>query len=137
MFFGYKMYNELGITNYKEDTIEIYINRLVKKNKKIGKYKSTYVDIHFSASICSMIRTLELIQKGYRIKDRDDAEYLKNMDLPLATYSDLMFEMINDAIKYNYSAIVTLDRKLSKYSIPNKCLEWFCFKLLCSWNNIF
>lgn len=123
MFVGYKMYNQYGISQYKDSKIEIYTSKLSKEHKTIGNYVLKGVDLPFTNDICNMIKSLELIQNGYKIKDRDDKSYLENMDLPLATYQDYIFEIVNDAIKYNYSTIVTLDRKLSKYGIPNKCRE--------------
>ena len=123
MYVGYTMYNNDGISTYKDDTVEIYTNRLHTRHKKIDKYLFTYVGIPFTTEVRNLIRALELIQKGYTIKERDDEAYTLVMLSSLVHYSDLNFTMINDVIKYNYSTIAALSRKLQQCSIENKCLE--------------
>lgn len=125
MFVGYKLYNQLGVSKHHDDIIEIYTNRLATKHKYIGNYIITQVDVPYNIDVCCLIQSLELIQNGYKIIDKDEDAYIQNMDLPLAQYKEYAFQLINDAKKYNYSTICTLDRKLSKYCIPNKCLETY------------
>lgn len=123
MYVGYTMYNKYEISDHKDEFIEVYTNKMHTKHKNIENYKLTYVPVPFTVDVVNMIKTLELIQKGYRIIDVNNERYFQEMDLPLAAYSDETFAIVNEAIKYNYSTICTLKNKLDKYGIPNKCLE--------------
>ena len=72
MFVGYKLYNQLGVSKHHDDIIEIYTNRLATKHKYIGNYIITQVDVPYNIDVCCLIQSLELIQNGYKIIDKDE-----------------------------------------------------------------
>ena len=47
MFVGYKMYNDLDVSDHMDRTVEIYTNRIGSAHKSIGKYHLTYADVVF------------------------------------------------------------------------------------------
>ena len=113
MIIGYSMYNDLGISSHKEETIEI-ITRMVpnRSHKNIGKYHLTGADILFTDRIRKLIRTLELIEAGNSIQDMDFLKYNEVRSAGFLVYSDAEFDEISKSIRYQYSTVITLDMLL-------------------------
>ena len=69
---GYKMYNDLGITEHTEKTIVIYTNAMETTIKNIGDdYKLILFNAMFDNHIKKLIICLELIENGRSIIDYD------------------------------------------------------------------
>ena len=125
MVVGYAMYNEIGVSTHKEETVRIYTKMIPDgSHKNIGKYHLTGADILFTGSVKRLLRTLELIEAGTGIEDVDYLRYHEIRLDGLGAYSDPEFEEICRSIRYQYSTIVTLDLLLKDTDrYPNNCLN--------------
>lgn len=56
MFVGYKMYNDLLISDHVSDTVEIYTDRIGAAHKNIGNYHLTHVNLVFDDYTKRLIR---------------------------------------------------------------------------------
>lgn len=111
---GYSMYNSLGVSEHKDEFVEIYTNLLANHQKTIGKYRLYSFDIEiFTEQYKNLIFALELIEKGPYIKDCNESVRLSLIEYYLKDYSDLLFEFIIKAHEYNYSTICSLQRILT------------------------
>lgn len=121
---GYKMYNELGITEHIEKPIVIYTNAMETTTKNIGDdYKLILFDAMFDEDIKKLIICLELIENGRHIIDYDLKRIYEILQDYLQYYDNLSFETIAENIRYSLSTIATLDELLSKLHVPNRALE--------------
>ncbi len=110
MLVGYAMYNAYSISDYQDDTIEIYTKVIPQgSHKNINKYHLTGVDILFSEKAKSLIRTLELIEHGNSIRNIDYLKYGEVRNAGLSIYSNALFDEISKAVRYQYSTIVSFD----------------------------
>lgn len=121
---GYKMYNELGITEHTEKPIVIYTNAMETTTKNIGDdYKLILFDAMFDEDIKKLIICLELIENGRHIIDYDLKRIYEILQDYLQYYDNLSFETIAENIRYSLSTIATLDELLPKLHVPNRVLE--------------
>lgn len=129
---GYKFYNEINVTDYKEKTIYILTDLIDTKTKTIGDYKLEKLDLtDITENDISLIRLLELIENRHKIIDRDDKKIDDMIEIYVSSYNELSFEKIIKVRKYSFSTICTLDRLLKKYKKrDNECISIYnsmCF----------
>ena len=63
---GYVLFNNLGLTDYKDYSVVIYTNELGIKSKTIGNIQLKKMDlVSFDHKTKSIITALELLEKGF------------------------------------------------------------------------
>ena len=122
---GYKMYNDLGVTEHQEKPIIIYTNAMDTSAKNIGDdYKLIHVDItFFDKRVKQLIICLELIQNRNSIKECNIIALDEILIDYLQTYEDFYLREVLSQIYYSYSTIVTLEEILNKLHIPNSAMQ--------------
>lgn len=121
---GYKLYNDLGITEHAEKPIVIFTNAMETTTKNIGNdYKLILFDAMFDDNIKKLIICLELIENGRKIIDYDLKRIYEVIQDYLQYYDNFSFETIVENIRYSLSTIATLDELLSKLHVPNRVME--------------
>lgn len=121
---GYSFYNDIGITNYQDNKKEILTSLIDKKTKKVGKTVLIKMDlISFNKQHKSIIYSLELIDKKYKIIDCDIEKLNRYIQIYIQDYNDLPFEEIIKERKYQYSTICTLDRLLTDINKMHDCIN--------------
>lgn len=122
---GYKLYNDLGITNHQESPIVIYTNTMNTTVKKIGdKYRLELFDlIMFDEHIKKLIICLELIENKNKIIDADLFKLASILMDYLQDYHDIDLEMILNKHKYQYSTLISLEELLTKLNIKNRVID--------------
>lgn len=121
---GYKMYNELGVSNHEEKPTVIYTNAMDTTMKNIGEdYKLVLFDIFMDSWMKKLIICLELIENKNDIINRDLYRMNEILIDYLQYYSDSSLEEILNVHMYQYSTLVTLDELLKNLKIKNKVLE--------------
>lgn len=125
MIIGYTLFNNIGLTVYQDDKIEIYTNAITTKQKTIGKFLLKKVDLEFIDEIIDLVSLLEILYVGFGMRGGDFITY-KNVTYLLAqSYTDENFKKIIAAIRYKYSTIVKLNELLNRLNIEHFCLEFF------------
>jgi len=122
MMIGKEMYNYYDIGDLDGDMIEIYTNKIISKNKSIGKYHLIKFDTYFYDEVVNLVTSLELIEKVSSIKDINYIRYNEEKEFGATSYTDEIFKVIITQHKYKYSTIATFDGLLSKFFIDNKAL---------------
>ncbi|MCR4962958.1 MAG: hypothetical protein K6B40_03665 [Firmicutes bacterium] len=89
MYSEYTMFNDLEITSYQNEFIEIYTNKLSTRIKTIGKYQLTRIDIPFTPQIVSVITLLDCIEKGHSIIDANIIKLRDIIESLAQEYSDV------------------------------------------------
>ncbi len=113
MVVGYTMYNQLGITDHKDDFIYIYTNRIATKNKTIRNFKMKQTNhLFFGKEEKDLITILELIEHKSSIIDCDYVRLSEVIMEKLPSYSDLYLRDIVRNLHYQYATIITLERIL-------------------------
>ena len=124
---GYVLFNNLGLTNYKDDNVVTYTNELGMKSKTIGNIQLKKMDlVSFDHRTKSIILASELLEKGFNnIIDCDCIKtivVLENVCWNIMT-SYFLFEDIVRNHKYLNLTILKLQEKLNRLLIPNNCVE--------------
>lgn len=125
MIVGYALYNEIGLTDYQDDKIEIYTNAIAANKHNIGHISLNRVDLEFNSAIVDLVSLLEIIDAGSSIKKRDKYMCDQAEILLSQSYSDELFGYIIKAKSYKYSTIIYLDKLLTRNFISHRCLEIF------------
>ena len=125
MLVGYSLYNEIGLTDYQDDKIEIFTNAIAANKHNIGHISLNRVDLEFNSAIVDLVSLLEIIDAGSSIKKRDKYMCDQAEILLSQSYSDEIFGYIIKAINYKYSTIIYLDKLLTRNFISHRCLESF------------
>ncbi len=125
MFVGYKMYNDLQISDHSDSTVEIYTNKIGAAHKSIGKYHLTYADLYFDHHAKSIIQTLELIEHGSRIIDIDYLQYNSIRQSGYRRYLDFDINRVITGIHYQYSTLVTFHMQLKEAGFSNDFLQTY------------
>ena len=125
MIVGYSLFNNIGLTDYQDEKIELYTNAITANQHTIGRISLKCVDLKFSNTIVDLISLLEIIDAGYDIIGCNYVAYIEIESLLCKSYNDALFEKIVKAIKYKYSTISRLSQLLDQYRIGNTCLEIF------------
>ena len=121
---GYQFYNEIGITDYKDNKKEILTSLIDSKTKKVGRTTLVKMNLlSFDRQYKSIIYALELIEKKYKIIDCDIEKLNRFVQISLQDYNDLFFEDIIKERKYQYSTICTLDRLLTDINRQHNCIN--------------
>lgn len=123
MVVGYTLFNNIGLTAYQDEKVEIYTNAIANKQKTIGDFLLKRVDLEFTDEIVDLISLIEILDAGFSMKGADVLSYKRTVELLALTYSDENFTKVNDAIRYKYSTIEKLSELLSRLDIVNTCLE--------------
>ena len=106
MVIGYKLYNELGITEHISNTIEIYTNRLPNgKQKNVRNYHLIGANLMFLEETKRLITLMELIEKHSKIIDLDVKNYAKVRKSIAKIYSEEQVARITRAIPYQHGTI--------------------------------
>ena len=122
---GYTLFNNLGLTDYKDDEVVIYTNELGIISKIIGNIQLKKMDlVSFDHRTKSIITALELLEKGFNhIIDCDCIKTIVVLEKCLLEYHDFLFEDIIRNHKYSNIAILKLQEQLNRLLIPNNCVE--------------
>lgn len=122
---GYVLFNNLGLTDYKDDSVVIYTNELGIKSKTIGNIQLKKMDlVSFDHKTKSIITALELLEKGFNnIIDCDCIKTIVVLEKCLLEYHDFLFEDIIRNHKYSNITILKLQEQLNRLLIPNNCVE--------------
>lgn len=121
---GYSFYNQIGVSSYKNDHVEILTRLIDSKTKKVGNHLLTKANIVFNDKTIPLIYLLELLENGSSIKECDDVKKACMIEYYLNSYSDFFFEEVIKAIDFNYSTICTLNRIMSNIDKKdNNCLK--------------
>ena len=122
---GYVLFNNLGLTDYKDDSVVIYTNELGIKSKTIGNIQLKKMDlVSFDHKTKSIITALELLEKGFNnIIDCDCIKTIVVLEKCLLEYYDFLFEDIIRNHKYSNITILKLQEQLNRLLISNKCVE--------------
>lgn len=125
MFVGYKLFNDVGISDYDNGCIEVYTNNISAIQKNIGRYHLTKADLVFDDNIVDIVALLEIIDIGYVMKGCNFITYQRTLDMLSHSYSDRLFYKVVKAIGYKYSIIKQLSELLERNQVDNNCLEIF------------
>ena len=122
---GYTLFNNLGLTDYKDDNVVIYTNKLGIKSKTIGNIQLKKMDlVSFDHKTKSIITALELLEKGFNnIIDCDCIKTIVILEKCLLEYHNFLFEDIIRNHKYSNITILKLQEQLNRLLIPNNCIE--------------
>ena len=125
MFVGYKMYNDLLISDHVSDTVEIYTDRIGAAHKNIGNYHLTHVNLVFDDYTKRLIQTLELIEHSPRIIDIDYMRYYNVRLNGICSYTEYEIDRVIRSIHYQHSTLVTFAELMKKagfsVDILSKC----------------
>ena len=124
MLVGYTLFNNIGLTDYQDDKIELYTNAITA-NHTVGRISLKRVDLKFSNAMVDLVSLLEIIDAGYDIIGCNYVAFIEIESLLCKSYTDALFEKIVKTIKYKYSTILRLSQLLEQYIIVNSCLEVF------------
>lgn len=125
MYYGYKMLNELDISDYKSPKTELYTSKIGVEHKTIGNYSLTRKQLYFDEEVKDLITVLELINIGLGM----NIEYFNLIACNEAReirYKDYLDWVITNVMKetdYSYSVWVTLDEKLRERGINKTSLN--------------
>lgn len=125
MYTGYALYNQLGISSYKSDVIEIYTYLLSVPHKTIGPFKLTRLNLHFSEQTTSLVALLECLENCGKIKDLEIDRLLNLTFEAPKFYSDLNFSWITQDRKYKRATVNSLSEILKNLGVKNDCLGIF------------
>ena len=114
MFVGYKMYNDLLISDHVSDTVEIYTDRIGAAHKNIGNYHLTHVNLVFDDYTKRLIQTLELIEHSPRIIDIDYMRYYTVRLNGICSYTEYEIDRVIRSIHYQHSTLVTFAELMKK-----------------------
>ena len=114
MFVGYKMYNDLLISDHVSDTVEIYTDRIGAAHKNIGNYHLTHVNLVFDDYTKRLIQTLELIEHSPRIIDIDYMRYYNVRLNGICSYTEYEIDRVIRSIHYPHSTLVTFAELMKK-----------------------
>lgn len=123
MIVGYRLFNSIGLTIFKDDRIEIYTNAIVSKQKTIGDFLLKRVDLEFTDEIVDLISLLEILDVGFSIHGADVLSYKRTTEMLAQTYCDDNFKKVIKAIRYMYSTVLKLSELLARLNIENSCLD--------------
>ena len=125
MFVGYRMYNELQVSDYTDSKIEIYTSKIGTAHKKIGSYHLTKADLYYDYRIRNIIESLELIQNGNNIREIDFIRYDELRTDGITVQSDEYILSVIEAIPYQYTTLVTYDMILQSKGYTGRFLETY------------
>ncbi len=121
---GYSFYNDIGITDYKDNKKEILTNLIDAKAKKVGGATLIKMDlVSFNKQHKAIIYLLELIEKKHKIVDCNIEKLNRFVQICLQDYDDLFFEEVIKNRKCRHSTICTLDKLLSEAHKTNNCIN--------------
>lgn len=123
MVVGYTLFNNIGLTIYQGNKIEIYTNAITIKQKTIGNFLLKKVDLEFTDDIIDLISLLEILDVGFGMRGGDYITYKTTVELLVQTYNDENFKEVIVAIRYKYSTIIKLDELLTQFNIKNTCMD--------------
>ena len=123
MLVGYTLFNNIGLSSYEDDRVEIYTNAIGAQHKTIGKFDLKYVDLNFEDEIIDLVSLLEILNAEYGIKDCYFEVYTKIVEILTQSYSDEVFKKVISAIRYKYSTIERLSDLLERNKTLNYCIE--------------
>lgn len=129
MVVGYTLFNNIGLTAYQDDKVEIYTNAIANKQKTIDDFLLKKVDLEFTDEIIDLISLLEILDVGISMKGADVLSYKRTVKLLALTYNDENFQTVNEVIRYKYSTIVKLNELLKRLDVENTCLEIYQEKI--------
>ena len=129
MVVGYTLFNNIGLTAYQDDKVEIYTNAIANKQKTIDDFLLKKVDLEFTDEIIDLISLLEILDVGISMKGADVLSYKRTVKLLALTYNDEDFQTVNEVIRYKYSTIVKLNELLKRLDVENTCLEIYQEKI--------
>ncbi len=125
MLVGYSLFNEIGLTEFKDDKIEIYSNAISANTHTVGRISIKRIDLKFNEKIVDLIALLEILDAVADIEDCDYIAYLNITTILSRCYTDGLFERIIKAIKYQYSTISRLNDLLHNNCVENDCLNLY------------
>ena len=125
MMVGYTLFNNIGLTAYQDDKVEIYTNAIAYKQKTIGDFLLKRVDLEFTDEIIDLISLLEILDVGISMKGADVLSYKRTVELLALAYSDENFRKVIKAVRYMYSTVLKLSELLARLNIENSCLETY------------
>lgn len=125
MLVGYTLFNNIGLTDYQDEKIELYTNAITATQHTIGRISLKRVDLKFSNAMVDLISLLEIIDAGYDIIGCNYVAYIEIETLLCKSYTDKQFERIIEKIKYKYSTVLRLSELLSANHIQNKCIKLY------------
>jgi len=123
MVVGYTLFNNIGLTIFKDDKIEIYTNAIVSKQKTIGDFLLKRVVLEFTGEIIDLISLLEILDVGFNMHGADVLSYKRITEMLAQTYCDDNFKKVIKAIRYMYSTVLKLSELLARLNIENSCLD--------------
>jgi len=123
MFVGYRMYNDLLISDHTSDTVEIYTNRIGTAHKSIGNYHLTRVNIVFDDHAKKLIQTIELTEQLQRIIDIDYIRYYNVRQKGICNYTDYDINRVIGAVQYQRSTLVTFAELMEKAGFSTQLLS--------------
>ena len=122
MVVGYAMFNNIGLTVYQDDKIEIYTNAITSKQKNIGRFSLKKVDLEFTDGIIDLVSLLEILDVGFSMRGGDYLTYINAVEFLAKAYTDENFRKVRNTIRYKYSTIMKLEELLKRLGIKNSCL---------------
>ncbi len=129
MVVGYTLFNNIGLTAYQDDKVEIYTNTIANKQKTIDDFLLKKVNLEFTDEIIDLISLLEILDVGISMKGADVLSYKRTVELLALPYNDEDFQTVNEVIRYKYSTIVKLNELLKRLDVENTCLEIYQEKI--------
>lgn len=122
MLVGYTLFNNIGLTDYQDDKIELYTNAITA-NHTVGRISLKRVDLIFSNAMVDLVSLLEIIDAGYDIIGCNYVAFIEIESLLCKSYTDALFDKIVKTIKYKYSTVSRLGQLLEQYKIVNSCID--------------
>jgi len=123
MIAGYTLFNNIGLTVYQDNKIEIYTNVITAKQKNIGNFLLKKVDLEFTDEIIDLVALMEILDIGFGMHGGDFVTYKNTVELLAQTYNDENFKKVIVAMQYKYSTIERLSELLFRLKIKNACLD--------------
>ncbi|MBE6530445.1 MAG: hypothetical protein E7680_07625 [Ruminococcaceae bacterium] len=123
MLIGYSLFNSIGLTDYEDESIEIYSNAVAANQHNIGHISIKRFNVKFDGQMIDLISLLEILDAGFEIIGCNYMAYLEIESLLCPSYSDHFFKKVIKAHRYQYSTVLRLSEILKREQISNRCLE--------------
>lgn len=123
LYIGYKLYNKYGISDYKDNIIELYSTIPMQDRKQILNVIVKRIQVDLSYDNARIIEALEILQNFKEIKSINSDKFKVYMRQITQFYNDMVTIQILSTVKYKKSTIAFLKEILDKYNVDNSLAQ--------------